>query len=81
MDFPYLVIQIIALLLYLAVIIGLGVFIARWGAIEAIKHVLKEEPELVGRVMLRLLKTKRFREELKRAIAEAVQAPPPDRQG
>ncbi len=61
------------LLLYLSIIIGLGFLIARWGAIAAIKHVLQEEPELVGRVMLRLLKTSRFREEFKRAVLEAMQ--------
>ena len=65
--------EVLGLLLYMAVIAGVGFLIARWGAISAIEHVLKSEPELVGRVMLRLLKTARFREELKSLITEAVE--------
>ena len=66
-------VEVLGLLLYLAIVASVGFLIARWGAISAIEHVLKNEPELVGRVMLRLLKTSRFREELKSLIIEAVE--------
>ena len=66
------VLYIIALSLRIAIVVGVGFLIARWGAVEAIRYVLKREPEIVGRVMLRLLKTARFREELKGLITEAL---------
>ncbi len=66
------VLYIAALSLRIAIVVGVGFLIARWGAVEAIRHVLRDEPELVGRVMLRLLKTTRFREELRGLVAEAL---------
>ncbi|WP_457637684.1 hypothetical protein [Oceanithermus sp.] len=52
--------------------VAIAFLIVRWAALEAIRQVLRHEPELVGRVMLRLLKTARFREELKGLIVEAL---------
>jgi len=66
------VLFIVALSLRIAIVVGVGFLIARWGAVEAIRHVLRNESRLISQVMLSLLKSARFREELKGLIAEAL---------
>jgi len=64
--------ETVLVIIGLLIRVAIAFLIVRWGALEAIRHVLKREPELVGRVMLRLLRSARFREELKGLIAEAL---------
>ncbi len=62
---------VMGVLLYLAFWAALAFLIIHWAVVTAIRGVLQKEPELLGRVMLRLIRSKRFRDELKGVIAEA----------